>query len=143
MNKLIFLASSLIISTQTFASRDSIAFFYTPKKVSVLINERGTNSRLHDFMDFFNADNDMVLTSKKGDIKLGCARDIDKVSCTFTFLPSENVALDNRELHVLTTLNDFGVESDDSFEMRFRSSMKDNITLTVTDGELVISASKK
>lgn len=143
MNKLFILTFALIISSHAFASRDSIAFFYTPKKVNVLINERGTNSRLHDFMNFFNASNELVLLSKSGDIKLGCAREVDKVACTFTFLPSVNVALDNRELHVAASMTEFGMESNDSFEMSFRSSMKDNMTLSVAGGELVIYASKK
>ena len=143
MNKLLILLSALTISFHTLASRDSVAFFYTAKKVNVLINERGVSSRLHAFMDFFKADTELFLVSNKGDIKLGCAREVDKVACTFTFTPSEDVSLDNRELRVVTAISEFGIEGDDSFEMSFRSSMKDNITLTIENGELVIFASKK
>lgn len=143
MKKYLILVGLFLLSTSAIASRDSIAFFYTPAKVNILINERGMDSRLHDFMNHFNAGNELILESEKGDITLGCAREINKVACRFTFTPSNNVAIENKELAVLAKMSSFGIMSDDSFEMSFRGSMKDNMSFTIEHGVLKIFASKK
>lgn len=143
MKKFIFILILSLYSLTTLAQRDSVAFFYTPKKVNVLINERGVDSRLHAFMDYFRVDTELLLTSVDQDIQLGCAREVDRVSCTFTFHPSTDVQIANRELLVQKDLRALEVETSGSFEMSFRSSMKDNIHLTIIDGVLRISASKK
>ena len=143
MSKIIVTILFAFISTASLAQRDSVAFFYTPKKINVLINEKGEVSRLHDFMNFFKVGNELILKSEDKDIKLECAREFDRATCTFTFYPSSNVQTDNRELHVEKELTNFGVVTSDAFEMSFRGSMKDNIHLVIDNGILLISASKK
>ena len=143
MSKIIVTILFAFISTASLAQRDSVAFFYTPKKINVLINERGEVSRLHHFMNFFKAGNELILRSEDKDIKLECAREFDRATCTFTFYPSLDVQTVNRELHVEKALSNFGVETVDAFEMSFRGSMKDNIHLSIVNGFLTISASKK
>lgn len=143
MSKLLVTAFLALFSTVSLAQRDSVAFFYTPKKINVLINERGQVSRLQNFMNFFNADNVLILKSQDQDIKLECAREIDRATCTFTFYPSVNVQTVNRELHVLKDLSNFGLQTSESFAMSFKGSMKDNIHLVIENGVLNITASKK
>lgn len=137
------LASLFFFSVSAMASRDSIAFFYTPAKVNILINERGVNSRLHDFMNYFKAGQELIFESENGDITLGCVRDINKVACRFTFIPSSNVAIENKELSVLADMTSFRVMTKDSFKMTFLGSMKDNMSFSIENGELRILASKK
>lgn len=132
-----------LFSFSTFAQRDSVAFFYTPQKINVLLNERGEVSRLQSFMNYFEVGHELILHSQDGDIKFECARMIDKATCTFTFYPSKDVQTVNRELRVLKDLANFNVTRTDSFEMHFQGSMKDNFHLLINDGVLTISASKK
>ena len=143
MSKLLVTAFIALFSTVSLAQRDSVAFFYTPQKINVLINERGEVSRLQSFMSFFNAGNELILRSQDKDIKLECARMIDRATCTFTFYPSVNVQTVNRELHVMKDLANFGLDINESFEMKFLGSMKDNIHLVIENGVLNITASKK
>lgn len=143
MTKFFIILALALYSLTTLAQRDSVAFFYNHKKINVLINERGMNSRLHDFMNQFGAEGDLLLTSSDQDINLGCAREIDRVSCTFTFFPSSDVHFVDRELQVHKSLKTFGLAQENYFEMSFRSSMKDNIHLIIEDGILKITASKK
>ena len=132
-----------LMASPVFASRDSIAFFYKPEKVGILINERGTSGRIHDFMDHLGASEDLYLLSKDETIMLGCKRIENAATCTFRFLPGADVLTENKELHVKTSLSNFNLEEIAYFEMKFLSSMKDNIHLEIKDGFLNIDASKK
>lgn len=143
MKKLLLISLLMLISLPVFASRDSIAFFYKTEKVGILLNERGTNGRIQNFMDFLGAQENMLLLSKNGDVKLGCARNEENASCTFTFLPSANVETQNKELNVKISLNQFDLEVTEDFEMSFLGSMKDKLDLKVIDNELIIYAAKK
>lgn len=141
--KLVPLFLGLLFSFSAFAQRDSVAFFYRPHKIDVLLNERGEVSRLQNFMNYFEAGHELSLLSEDHDIKIQCARLVDKATCTLTFYPSTDVLTVNRELQVTKRLSSFGLERNDEFEMHFQGSMKDNFHLVINDGVLTISASKK
>lgn len=143
MHKYILLPFMLVTSSLAWANFDSIAFFYSPNKVNVLINERGTSSRLHDFMNLFTDAHELVLISENNDMKIGCARSVEKVACTFTFYPSHYVRIEDKELAAAVPLMFLSPVVLDGFEMSFRSSMKDNLQLQIRDGVVVISGSKK
>lgn len=143
MHRPLLLISMVLISTLSWAHQDSIAFFYSPNKVNVLINERGTFSRLHDFMNLFTDTHELLLVSENNDMKIGCARSVEKVACTFTFYPSHNVRIEDRHLAVTVPLMFLTSMVIDDFEMNFRSSMKDSLQLQIKNGVVVTSGSKK
>jgi hypothetical protein len=143
MHRPLLLISMVLISTLSWAHQDSIAFFYSPNKVNVLINERGTFSRLHDFMNLFTDTHELLLVSENNDMKIGCARSVEKVACTFTFYPSHYVRIEDSLLAAAVPLTFFTPSVLDNFEMSFRSSMKDNLQLQIRNGVVVISGSKK
>lgn len=137
-----FVVLLFLVSTPVLGARDSVAYFYSAKKVNVLINERGFNSRIQQFMDALNEKSSMLLVSEDHDIRLGCAREEDRATCTFTFYPSSSVSLVDKKLYVHKQLLSFGITEDVEFEMIFQSSMKDQIQLRLSDGQLIIFASK-
>lgn len=143
MYKYLTLTLMILASSFAWANQDSIAFFYSPNKVNVLINEKGTSSRLHDFMNLFTDAHELLLVSENKDMKIGCARSVEKVACTFTFYPSHYVRIDDRQLAAAVPLLFLSPSVLDNFEMNFRSSMKDNLQLHIRDGVVVISGSKK
>ena len=134
---------SLLFSTSVLANLDSVAFFYTTKKVNVLLNEKNINSRISQFMDAVGAHDSVLLVSKDGDVRLGCAREDDRGTCTFTFYPSESVLIENKELKVNKELGDFNLPADLEFEMSFKGSMKDQLNLSISNGRILIFAAKK
>ena len=133
----------LLLSTQALANRDSVAFFYTSKKVNVLLNEKKVNSRISQFMDVVGAHDNMLLVSQDGDVRLGCAREDDRGTCTFTFYPSPTVLIANKELRVDKELADFHLPDDLEFSMNFKGSMKDELNLSISNGRILIFATKK
>ncbi len=143
MCKYLTLALMILASSLVSAGQDSIAFFYSPTKVNVLINERGATSRLHDFMNLFTDTHELVLVSENNDIKIGCERSLEKVACTFTFYPSHYVRIEDKQLVAAVPLMFLSSTVVDNFEMNFRSSMKDNLKFQIRDGVVVISGSKK
>lgn len=140
MLKWIFLA--LTISTSALANLDSVAYFYSKNKVNVLLNERGYESRISAFMDAVGEKEVMLLVSNEGDIKLGCARQDDRATCTFTFYPSESVKIVDKKLYVVKDIRSLGLAEDIEFSMSFKGSMKDQIQLGISGGVLSIFASK-
>lgn len=138
-----FVLSFLLFSTSVLANRDSVAFFYTTKKVNVLLNEKKVNSRISQFMDAVGAHDAVLLVSKDGDVRLGCAREEDRGTCTFTFYPSSTVLIENKELKVEKEVGDFNLPANLEFEMRFKGSMKDELNLSISNGRILIFAAKK
>lgn len=136
------LCLGLIISTQALAARDSVAYFYSAKKVNVLLNERGFNSRIHQFLQALGEESGTLLVSADNDIRLGCAAEEDRATCTFTFYPSDAVKFEDKKLFVEKDLGSFGIDPYIEFEMSFRGSMKDQIQLRLSNGMLTIFASK-
>lgn len=141
--KILIVLASIFLSTQAMAGRDSVAFFYSTKKVNILMNERASAGRIQQFMDLFNADNELVLINAEQDVKVGCARELDRATCTFTFYPGNNVEFATREIFFKQDLKEFGVAANGDFEMIFESSMKDKIKLIIEDNVLYITGSKK
>jgi len=132
----------LLISTQVVAARDSVAFFYSAKKVNVLLNERGFNTRIHQFLEAIGADQGVHLVSEDNDIRLGCATEDNRATCTFTFYPSSSVKIVDKKLFVNKDVSSLGIEPYTEFEMSFQGSMKDQIQLRISNGVLTIFASK-
>ena len=137
-----FLILAFFLSTSAIAARDSIAYFYSAKKVNILINERGYNSRIQEFMDVLGIEEAMLLVSDELDVKLGCAVSDNRSTCTFTFYPSNDVKFIDKKLYVEKNLLSLGVDPALEFEMAFQGSMKDHMTLRLSEGRLTIFASK-
>lgn len=140
MFKLLLLG--IFVSTSTLAARDSIAYFYTDKKVNILLNERGYNSRISGLMEAVGHVEAMLLVSDELDMKLGCAVADIRSTCTFTFFPSKDVQFVDKKLLVKKELASLGIDPSVEFEMTFQGSMKDHLTLRLTNGFLTIFASK-
>lgn len=138
-----FILCALLFSSSVFANRDSVAFFYTAKKVNILINERIIDSRISQFMDVVGSENSMLLVSEQGDVRLGCARVEERSTCTFTFYPSEDVVIANKELWVEKDLEDFNLPANLEFAMSFKGSMKDQLDLRISNGRIFIFGTKK
>lgn len=127
-----------------FASRDSVAFFYSPKKVSVLINERSLVGRLDGFMRHLGQSNSLRAISQDGSMDLGCARGDIGISCTFTFIPGQDIRIQNRSLAVLTHISALNLANNGAFQMSFASSMKDLFYFEMNEnGEILMEGSKK
>lgn len=141
--KNLLLLASIFISSQAMAARDSVAFFYSAKKVNILLNERASAGRIQQFMDLFKAEDSLFLINADQDVKLGCARELDRATCTFTFYPGNNVEFETKEIFFKQDLAEFGVVVSEDFEMSFESSMKDKMKLSVEDNVLYITGSKK
>lgn len=135
-----FLSLLLSLSTSALAARDSVAYFYSPQKVNVLLNERGINSRIQQFMNVLGGENELMIVT--GDMKLGCARKEDRATCTFTFYPSPTIKFINKELFVEKSLVSLELDERLEFEMSFQGSMKDQLNLRLSEGQLFIFASK-
>ncbi|WPU67192.1 hypothetical protein [Peredibacter starrii] len=135
--------SALVFAVSAIASSDSVAFFYNPEKVVVLINERSQTGRLNNFMNHFGNNDVLNTTSIDQKINISCARGQLGIACTFKFFPSELIQIRDRSLIVQTNVAALGFPSVGAFEMSFASSMKDKFNFAVKDnGEILMTGSK-
>lgn len=141
-NFIVALTVSLLISNIAVASHDSVAFFYTAKKVGVQINERGSNGRIQQLMNHLDVSNELYLLSEDETIMLGCARTFEAASCSFRFLPGKDVVIENRSLTLATDLENLGLGELEDFSISFASSMKDRLNLEIKNGKIFITGSK-
>lgn len=141
----------LILSTLLFfnfisnacASRDSIGFFYRSEKVDIVLTERSKNGRIPRFMDYLLVNNSVFLENNEKTIKLGCAREENRSSCTFTFYPHEaKILIKDKTLIVSMPLDELGLISNGDFEMYFEGSMNDKMFFEIKNNILSIEASK-
>lgn len=139
MKKLIF-AISLLCANLVHAAADSVAVFHRPEKVVVLINENGANSRLQQFMNALSADHRVFWLSRDESVKFDCARNTQKVSCTFRFTPSRNVIIEGKRVLAETDAADL---SKMPFEMSFESSQEDRFQLRMTSEGIQFWAAKR
>lgn len=142
--KFVLLFATLLINT-AFAQQDSVAFFYKPDRVSVLIQERKeARTRLEDFIDHVSSDIVYTSTSQDNNIRIACGKGYFGSECTFSFTPGPAVVIKDRSLLVNTTLENLGLPNVGPFKMSFASSMKDRFTLEILpDGTVRIEGSKK
>lgn len=142
MKKLFFLISSLLISSQLYAASDSVAVFHRPEKVAVLVNERGPG-RLQALMDNLGAGESLHVINNTDTVMITCGRNIEAASCTFSFLEGKDVLIESRKMSALARLEDLEIESSEAFETSFESSMEDKFAISVNEGVIHFSASKK
>lgn len=135
-----FILASIMWSSNSSAASDSVAVFFTSAKTSVLINERGSNSRLHDFMNALNWGNKNQWESEDKQARFVCGRNDEAASCTFTVFPSPAIRFGNRQ--VLAALA-FDTPVQSQYEMFFESSNGDSFFLKIKDQTLFIEAKKK
>ncbi len=139
MNKFIF-ALTLMCASIVHAAADSVAVFHRPEKVVVLINENGTESRLQQFMNALSADHRVFWVTRDESIKIDCARNTDKVSCTFRFTPSDSVIIEEKRVWAETEAAEL---SKNEFQMSFESSQEDRFHLTMTPEGIQFWAGKR
>ncbi len=130
----------LFFSIQTQAARDSVGVFYSTEKVNVLINERGMNQRLHQFMDAMGWAENHYWENEAGTLKIHCAREDAKGVCVFTLKPSEHVVFKGKSAEAHFVENSFSAVP---YEMTFESSMQDKFLIKVQGSEVYIWAGKK
>lgn len=142
--KYLFLLAALSVNA-AFAQRDSVAFFYRPERVSVLIQERKeAGTRLEDFIDHVSSDIIYTSTSQDQNIRIACGKGMLGSECTFTFTPGPAVVIKDRALVVNTTLENLGLPNVGPFKMSFAGSMKDKFSLEILpDGTVRMEGSKK
>lgn len=142
--KLLVLFISLF-SFSAIANQDSVAFFYRPEKVIVLINERiEAGMRLEQFLNALGGADHIEATSQDGTISFTCGRAALGNSCRFVFTPSEKVIIQDRALSAIFSANDLGITTSGKFEMTFAGSMKDRFSLRISeDGTIDIFGSKR
>ena len=143
--KNIIIIAALFITQTAFAQKDSVAFFYRPEKVVVLINERNeAGTRLLDFMKHFGNEEGFRATSSDGAIDFVCGRGTFGSTCKFVFSPTSSVRIADRSLSAMTIVQDLGLPDNGAFTMSFASSMKDRFTVAITgDGRIEFFGSKK
>lgn len=142
--KYFFLLIALFVNT-AFAQQDSVAFFYKPDRVVVLIQERKeAGTRLADFIDHVSADVIYTSTSLDKSIRIACGKGVLGSECTFTFTPSAAVQIKDRAMVVKTNLENLGLPNVGEFKMAFAGSMKDKFMLQImNDGSVRMEGSKK
>ena len=135
--------SALVFAVSAIAANDSVAFFYNPEKVVVLINERSHVGHLNNLLNHFGNSDVLSTSSADQKINITCARGQLGIGCTLTFFPAQNIQIRNRALNVVTNVAALGLPNAGAFEMSFTSSMKDRFNLAVShDGEIRMNGSK-
>jgi len=130
----------LFFSFSAQAARDSVGVFYSSQKVNILINERGMNQRLHQFMDAMGWADNHYWANETETLKIHCAREEAKGVCVFTLKPSENVSFNTKSAEAHFVEKSFNAKP---FEMAFESSMQDKFLIRVQGSEVFIWAGKK
>nr|BFD67860.1 hypothetical protein HAGR004_28820 [Bdellovibrio sp. HAGR004] len=139
MKKIFLFLVSVLGSAQVFAAADSVAVFHRAEKVGVLLNERAAVGRIQQFMDAVGADSRFRWLSVDESVKIECAREDVRATCTIRFLPSESVAIQGRSVKAFVATQDFP----QSFEMTFESSMEDRFILQMGQQGLWLWAGKR
>lgn len=125
------------------AASDSVAFFFTPQKAVVLINESSGAPRLQAFMSALQAEARLEAQSQDASVRVTCNRTADQASCTFGFAPGAFTQFGNKTLDASLALKDLNLPEAGDFEMTFESSREDRFTLKIEGGQLVLKASKR
>lgn len=86
---------SLIFSLASFAASDSVAVFHRPEKVVVLLNEYGSEGRLHSMMNAWGAEEELFWQAEG--FYVNCARAKAGVTCTLRILPTGPARIDAKE----------------------------------------------
>ena len=137
----ILLSASLL--TSAYAANDSVAFFYNPEKVVVLINERNLSGRLDRFMRHFGNSDVLATSSSDNSIAINCNRARLGIGCSFKFKPSNTVRIQNRSLKVDTSAKFLNLPDVGVFQMNFASSMKDKFEFVMLEnGSIRMTGSK-
>lgn len=144
MKKFLFIISTLLLSSSTFAASDSVAVFHRPEKVAVLVNERGEYSRLQSLMTNLAGTDDKIHVINDSDtVVITCGRNTEAASCTFSFLQGKDVLIESRKMSASARLSELGLAGSEDFETSFESSMQDKFSITVKDGFIFFNSSKK
>lgn len=141
MRLFVFTAILLSLST-SFAAQDSVAVFYRPEKVIVLLNEKQGAPRLQKFMDAIGAEGSFVYESTDKALRINCARNDFESTCTFRILSESNMGkIGVKRAEAFVPATDIHVQSD--YEMTFESSMGDRFHLKLNSKGLWYLGNKK
>ena len=124
------------------AKWDSVGVFLRTDKVVVLINERGSQSRLQQFMNLVKAQNDFDYLSEDQGLKISCGRSETASTCTFRLLPSSEILIGPRSVETAFECGKLHLNPDDQFHMEFKNSNGDQFALEVTNGRVHLLATK-
>ncbi|UXR65158.1 hypothetical protein EZJ49_02710 [Bdellovibrio bacteriovorus] len=139
MKRAVLFFLGMMTSAQVFAAADSVAVFHRAEKVGVLLNERAAYGRIQQFMDAMGAESRFRWLTADESVKIECAREDVRATCTIRFLPSEVVAIQGRSVKAFVATNDFP----QMFEMTFESSMEDRFILKAGPEGLWLWAGKR
>jgi hypothetical protein len=117
-----------------FAGNDSVAVFIRPEKSVILINERGTNSRLQNLFSALDAGTDLLWENDDQSIRLNCGRNQTAATCTIRLLPSASVSIEAKKVTALAELR--GVHAWKETELTWESSRSNVFTLKILDGRI-------
>jgi hypothetical protein len=130
---------TLLLSPFAFSAADSVAVFHRPEKVVILVNERGSNGRIQQFMNAWNAGPELYWHSETGDFTINCGRNEAAASCTFKLLPSANVQIGAKEAEGHAQMNPAPADVHFSFE----SSRENFFEFTSARGVLTMHTKKR
>lgn len=137
MEKLLFLLL-LIFGLSTQAASDSVGVFHRPEKVIVLMTEIGSATRLKNFIQAVSDEAGFTWLSADESLKIQCAYETSKASCTFRLLPSSSVIISDKRASA--EIADFPAKD---VNFRFESSQKDVFELEVHEQNLKLTAAKR
>lgn len=127
------------ISSKAFAW-DSVAVFYKPEKVLVLVNESGREGRLKSLMKLFGPENEILKVSEDQSFKMDCGKNATAASCTFRFLRAGDVRLFKRGAEGHAKMSGLISEEKDYFV--FENSNGDRFWIRVKNDHITFRASK-
>jgi hypothetical protein len=133
---------SLLFAPLSFSASDSVAVFHRPEKVAILVNERGHNGRIQQFMNAWGAKDELFWQSSDESFRLNCGRSETGATCNFRLLPSPSVEIRAKEsLGKAQWTGEGAVPADVHFS--FESSRENYFEFTSHIGELTIFTRKR
>lgn len=138
----LFLVSILLSSSSP--AWDSVAVFHRPKKVIVLINEKGRTSRLQQLMDLIGTGTEAYVRNSSESVRFVCKRNAQAASCTFRFLPDEENIIEPKKVQTTRSLEEMGLTGlNGRFAIEFLNSNGDFFMLKIEDSKVWLSGSKR
>ena len=121
---------------RALAHWDSVAVFLRPTKVIVLINERGSQARLQNFMSLLQAQTDFEYLSDDSSLKISCGRNETAATCTFRFLPGPLNQISSKSIETTIGSDKLNLPADQNFQMLFNNSNGDRFSLEIANGKI-------
>ncbi|MGZ3711167.1 MAG: hypothetical protein ACXVBE_05395 [Bdellovibrionota bacterium] len=133
---------TLLLSTSAPAASDSVAVFHRPEKVAILVNERGRNGRIQQFMNAWGVQDEIFWQSADESFRINCGRTETGATCNFRLLPSAQVEIKQKESTGHAQWKGTGPTPAD-VHFTFESSRENFFEFTSKGGELTIYTRKR